>query len=115
MANEIKLKRYEATIVETINRTIVFEVKNKIAKNGRVTYAQLTNDLSLCKAYIECLDRTTVQVVADNLNEISGLFRSKVAEALNIYKTPKILFLPDKSIDYADNIDKIISKLHEKD
>ncbi|MGL4952103.1 MAG: 30S ribosome-binding factor RbfA [Mycoplasma sp.] len=115
MANQIKLMRYESIIVETINRTIVFEVKNKDAKLGRVTYCKLGNDLSICKAYIECVDRSKAKEVADALNSISGLFRSKVSEALDIYKTPKIIFEPDKSIDYAENIDKIINSLKKGD
>lgn len=115
MANEIKIKRYESLILETINKTIVFEVKNKIARQGRITYVQLSKDLSRCKAYVECQDRSKVAEVVNELNSISGLFRSKVCEVLDIFKTPKIIFELDKTIDYAENIENIIKQINSKE
>lgn len=113
MANEIKIKRYESIIQETINKTIAMEVRNNDAKQARVTYVKLSNDLSICKVYIDTLNRRNQNKVLDSLNHISGLFRSKVCEALDLYKTPKIVFLIDKSIEYAENIDKIIKSINE--
>ncbi|MGL4947974.1 MAG: 30S ribosome-binding factor RbfA [Mycoplasma sp.] len=115
MANNIKLARYESIITETINRAIVFEVSNKVAKLGRITYCKLGSDLSICKAYVECVDRERAPEIAHALNSISGLFRSKVSQALDIYKTPKIIFEIDKSIDYAENIDKIIRSIKKEE
>ncbi|MGL4950546.1 MAG: 30S ribosome-binding factor RbfA [Mycoplasma sp.] len=114
MANPIKIARYESIITETINRTIVFDVKNKEAKLGRITYCKLGNDLSICKAHVECVDRSRVLEVVKALNSISGLFRSKISEALDIYKTPKIIFEVDKTIDYAENIDRIINSIKKE-
>lgn len=115
MPNEIKLKRYESLILSALNKTICFEVENKLAKQGRITYVKLTNDLSICKAYVETTDRDQAPKVAAALNQITGLFRSRVCEVLDIYKTPKILFEIDKSIDYAENIDRILDNITKKE
>lgn len=115
MANNIKISRYESIILNVINKAILFEVNDKIAKHGRVTYVKLTNDISIAHVYIDCLDRTKIELVTLSLNKISGLFRNKVAEAMDIYKTPKIIFKIDKTIDYAEKIDKIIKDIHSKE
>ncbi len=115
MTNNIKIKRLESQILNIINRTIVLEVNDKVAKHGRITYVKLSNDLSLVKAYVDCQERNKIQIVVDALNKMNGLFRSKIASNINTYKAPKIIFEIDKTIDYAKNIDKIISKLHEKE
>lgn len=114
MPNPIKLKRYEAIIAETINKTIVFDVRNPDVKLGRVTYVDLTKDLSIATAYVECANHNDFDKLLKALNSISGLFRSKVCEALDIYKTPKIVFKLDKTIQYAENIDKIIKDIKSK-
>ncbi len=111
--NGIKLQRLESDILTIINRTIVHEVNDKHAKFGRVSYVKLSGDLSIAKAYIECLDREKIELTVNALNKISGLFRSKVASVINTYKVPKIIFEIDKTIDYAQNIDKIINIINK--
>ncbi len=114
MANKIKIQRLESQILNIINRTIVLEVNDRIAKLGRITYVKLSNELSILKAYVDCQDRNKIPKVVEALNKISGLFRSKIASSISTYKSPRIIFEIDKTIDYAKNIDKIIRKLHEE-
>lgn len=113
MSTHIRIQRFESLIQTVINKTIVEEVNDKSARHGRVTYVRLSNDLSIAKVFIECLDRTKIEQTVSALNRISGLFRSKVANVINTYKTPKIVFEPDKTIDYAQNIDKIIDNINK--
>lgn len=112
--NNIKLQRLESDILTIVNRTIVTEVNDKAAKFGRATYVKLSADLSLAKVYIDCFDRTKITQTLNALNKMSGLFRSKIATALNTFKTPKISFEIDKTIDYAQNIDKIIDIINKE-
>ncbi len=111
MGNNVRIARYEAIILRVINETITREVNNKIVKFARVTYVTLTNDLSLATCYIDCLDRTKIDQVLDNLAKLTGFFRSKIAQNIDTYKTPVIKFKIDKTIDYAQNIDKIIESI----
>lgn len=111
MANDIKIKRYEAIIIDVINKTITYEVNNKYPKLARATYVKLAHDLSQCEVFVDTYDREHQDRILQELNKISGLFRSRVCEALDIYKTPKIIFKIDKTIQYAENIDKIIKSI----
>ncbi len=115
MGNNIRISRYETTIMRVINEAITHEVNNKVVKFARVTYVQLTNDLSTATCYIDCLDRTKIDHVLENLNRLTGFFRSKIAKNMDTYKTPVIKFKIDKTIDYAENIDKIIESINNKE
>lgn len=114
MGKNIKHSRYESIILNSINRSILFDVNDKIAKHGRVTYVELSGDLSIATCYIDCLDRQKIDNVIKSLQKVSGLFRSKIAKDINTYKTPEIKFKPDKTIDYAKNIDTIISNINKE-
>lgn len=113
MPNNIKIKRYESIIQDVINKAIIVEINDAKLKSVRVTYVRLTNDLSQATINIDAhyKNKTTL----DKLNKLSGFFRSKVASSLDIYKTPKLIFKFDKSIEYAQNIDKIINDIKHKD
>lgn len=114
MASEIKLKRYESLIIDVVNKTIAMEVNNPLVKQARATYCKLSNDLSLCKIYVVCQDDKNESKIIEIINKIKGLFRSRICEVLDIYKTPQITFDKDKTIDYARNIDRILKDIKEK-
>lgn len=48
-------------------------------------------------------------------DETSSYLRSKIAERIELRHTPKIRFVYDNSIAYGNNIEKIISEIHEKE
>lgn len=114
MGKNIKHSRYESIILDVINRTILFEINDKVAKHGRVTYVEITGDLSIATCYVDCIERDKIDNVVNALNKVSGLFRSKIAKSLDIYKTPQIKFKADKTIDYAENIDTIINNINKE-
>lgn len=113
MSKSIKISRYEALICNLINRAILYEVNNKMVKLARVTYVNLTNDLSYATCYIDCLDRNKINNSVLALEKLSGFFRSIIAKHMQTYKTPTIKFAADKSIDYAKNIDIILKNIKE--
>lgn len=114
MTNKIKLARYEEIIKQVINNALIHEINNKYAKFASVIYVNLTNDLSYAKIYIDCLDRKLIDKVINNLDKIKGFLRTKVSHALNIYKTPQLIFQSDETIDYVKKIDELFKKINEK-
>lgn len=114
MANKIKLARYEETIKQVINNALTYETNNKYAKFASVVSVSLTNDLSYAKIYIDCLDRKSIDKVIENLNKIKGFLRTKVSHALNIYKTPQLIFQSDTTIDYVKKIDELFEEINKK-
>lgn len=114
MANKVKISRYEEIIKQVVNNAISQEVNNKYARFASITNVTLTNDLSYAKLYIDCLDRSVIDKVIENLNLVKGFLRTKVSHALNIYKTPQLVFVSDETIDYVKKIDDLLNEINKK-
>ena len=114
MSNQIKISRYESIIQSVINDTIINEVNNKIVKFATVTAVRLSSDLSMAKVYLDCLDRNKIENVVFESNKLKGLFRSKIAQKLNTFRTPSLVFVSDESIDYANKIENLFKEINGK-
>lgn len=114
MSNQIKISRYESTIQSVINDTIINEINNKVVKYATVTAVKLSNDLSTAKIYLDCLDRNKINNVVFETNRLKGLFRSKIAQKLNTFRTPNLIFVSDESIDYANRIEDLFKEINSK-
>lgn len=115
MANQIKKAKLENQIQEIVNEVILFDVKDRAIKTASVTLVRLTNDLSVAKIYIDCRDRSKTPKVVEKIDKIKGLFRSKLAKELSIYKVPELKFVVDEAIDYAEHIEELLSDIKTKE
>ncbi len=115
MANKIRKAKLESQIQEIINNLIHFEVKDKIIKTGSVTLVRLSNDLMVAKVYIDSRDRSKTEDVVEHIVKIKGLFRSKIAREISMYKVPELKFVVDEAIDYALHIDDLIADIKIKE
>lgn len=115
MANQIKLARLEQQIMNIINKALMTEVENKYAQYATVTKVELSKDTSVAKIYLDCLKREHINKVIENVEKVSGFLRTKIAKALNLYKAPQLKFVDDKTIDYANNIEKLLNEIKEKE
>lgn len=114
MSNNIKILRYESLIKDILNNLIKMEVQNKIAKFATITYVKLSSDLSNAKIYLDCLDRSKIDNVINEINKLKGFFRTELSRHLTIYKTPTLSFYKDATIDYVDNIEKLFKQIKDK-
>jgi ribosome-binding factor A len=46
-------------------------------------------------------------------DDTASFLRSKLADAINLRNIPKLVFKYDESIEYGNNIESIIKKIHE--
>ncbi|GAA5414801.1 30S ribosome-binding factor RbfA [Ureaplasma ceti] len=115
MPSGVKLARFESIVKDTINKALTNEVKNKIASNATVTSVQLTNDLSVARIYLDCLNRENIDKIISNVEKVKGFLRTKVAHALNAYKAPELRFFADSTIDYANKIEQLLNEIKEKE
>jgi ribosome-binding factor A len=113
--NNYKIQRYESIIQDKINKTIVFKVNNKYIKMARVSYVKLDKNLNNAKVYLDCQKREEKAQILENFQKLTALFRAEVASELDIFKTPKITFFHDLSIEHAEKIDNIIKDIHSKE
>lgn len=107
-----KLERLERIIEKEIGRMIISEVKDDRLKFVTVTKVSLTGDYSLATVYYRVLG-TDEQIAATGriLNDASGFIRTNLSKAIKIRKMPEIRFKYDTSIEYGNNIEKILKDL----
>ena len=78
-----------------------------------------TASMESWKAYddvIPMLESLEPNILEKQLNDdTAGYLRTKIADRIEIRHTPKIRFQYDKSIEYGNNIERLLNEIHEKD
>ena len=80
--------------------------------NITVTEVRMSPDLKNARAYVMPLGGKDLDKIVDLLTDCSYLIRKALAKKIHMKFLPKILFISDKSFDYAENIEKLIKKTH---
>jgi ribosome-binding factor A len=81
-----------------------------------VTRVTMSPDLKLAKIYISVLgDTKTKERTLFLLNEAKKDIRQFVGKTVRIKFTPEIAFFIDDTMDYVENIDRLLKKAHEND
>ena len=112
MANH-NLNRLTEDIKREIS-TALPEIKDKRISNEivSVSHIELTSDLSYCKVYISVLgSKRKTEEAVECLEKAAGFFIRRINGRIKMRKMPKLIFLPDNSLEYAAHIENIISKL----
>ncbi|WP_033160062.1 30S ribosome-binding factor RbfA [Mycoplasmoides alvi] len=110
-----KKERLENQIAAIISKTILTTIENENVKQGVVTYVKLSPDLGVAKIFLDCLDRTKINIIKSAFVRASGVFKTALSQNLQIRKVPHLVFEVDKSIDEAIKIDRILSEIKNKD
>ena len=75
-----------------------------------ITAVRISPDLSIAKVYVSVMDVKDKQAYINELNEhtkrVRGLLTKEVGRSLR--RTPALNFFLDDSLDYAENIDRLL-------
>ena len=112
--SNIKIERLNHTIQEEISMILMTEIKDEEIKFVTITGVETTNDLSFAKVYFTVLDEEKKEQTLKALEKASSFIRSKLAERIEIRHTPELKFIFDTSIEYGNNIEKIIEKINKE-
>ncbi len=112
----IKTERLANLLVKEISEILMTEIKDEDIKFVTITHIDLSSDLSYAKVYCTVLDNTKKDKCIDDLNGASNFIRSElIKRKLEMRKIPELNFKYDDSIDYGNNIEKIIKQIHKND
>ena len=78
--------------------------------NITVTEVRMSPDLKNAMAYVIPLGGKDSDKTVDLLTDFSHLVRKALAKKIHMKFLPKILFINDKSFDYAEKIEKLIKE-----
>ena len=107
----VKIERLNNTFLEKISEIIHLDVKDELIRSVTITEVRITNDLSFAKVYFTTMEEDKNQVKLA-LEKASGFIRSELCEKVEIRKMPELNFVYDESIEYGDNIEKIIKRIN---
>ena len=110
----VKIERLNNLFLAELSNIIFKEIKNPLIKTVTLTAVEITNDLSFAKVFFTCMDEDKDKVLAE-LDEAKGFLRTKLANTIEIRHTPELIFEFDNSIEYGQNIEKIIEEIHKRD
>ena len=79
-------------------------------KNITVTEVRMSPDLKNARAYVIPLGGKDSEKTISILTKFSHLIRKALSKKIEMKFLPKILFINDKSFDYAEKIEKLILK-----
>ena len=109
----LKIDRYNSTFQKVISQ-ILMETKNQKLKSVVLTGVDITNDLSYANIYYTILDNVDKKEIEDSLEKNKSFIRGQISKKVDIRHTPELRFFYDKSIEYGDRIEKIISSINAK-
>ena len=114
--NQIKLKRIGSEINQILCEICLEEAHDSLLHSITITGVEVTNDLGLARVFFtSALPEDHKKLEKDLNDDTSGFLRTKLAERIELRHIPKIRCKYDESIAYGNNIDDILSKIHEKD
>ena len=75
-----------------------------------VTEVRMSTDLKSARVYLTSFNNSSLDDFLKILTKYQHLVRKALAKRLDIKYLPRLLFIEDKSFDYAERIEKIIRK-----
>ena len=108
-----KLSRIESDISKYVSEILSLESRDEILKSITVTGCKLSSDLGYCKVYFTSILDMDKKDLEHELNEASSFIRGRLSEKIDIRHTPTLNFVFDESIEYGQNIEKIIDDLNK--
>ncbi|GLB46941.1 ribosome-binding factor A [Philodulcilactobacillus myokoensis] len=117
MAKHYRVGRLEQEIQREVDDILLKRIRDPRTKGVTITGVDVTGDLQNATIYYSILedDQHSQKITQQGLDKATGLIRGELGSRLSIYKTPTIQFKRDKSIQYGDNIDRLINKLKRED
>lgn len=99
----IKNNRINQEVLKALTSIIREDVKDpRIDPFLTITKVYVSSDLQYCKVHVSSLGgESKLKKSIEGLNNAEGFIRSQLAHKLNLRKTPKLSFEPDRSMEYA--------------
>ena len=76
-----------------------------------VSAVRISPDLSIAKAYLSIFPSSKAQDILENITRNAKTIRYELAQKVRfqLRKTPELSFFLDDSLDYIENIDKLLN------
>ncbi len=106
----MKIDRINTDLKREISLILANEVKDKNIEFVTLTAVETTNDLSLAKVYVTCLNDEKRDEIMQSLKKAKGFIRSQLFSRMQLRKIPDLRFIYDESVAQGLKIEKIIKE-----
>ena len=89
------------------NETKISELNSKFIT---VTEVRMTPDLKTARVYVIPLGGFEMKEIVVTLTDNAHLVRKALSKKLNLKFLPKLVFIEDRSLEYAEKIEKLIAE-----
>lgn len=111
----VRTEKVAENIKRLISSILVKELNNPVLSLVTVTIVRVSADLRQAKVYVSTYDKAKREKVLEELETAKGRIKNKLSSQLNIKFMPELFFFIDDTLDYVDNINSLIRKIHEND
>jgi len=98
-----------------ISLIITNEIKDPRLQNINITAVKVSDDIGIATVFYsiigESIHKSDSKIDDRVLKKFSGMIRSNLAKKIKIRRIPKIIFRFDESIEYSENIEKLLRNL----
>lgn len=108
----VKIDRISSEVLRELSSIMLLEAKDETLKHVTLTDCEVTNDLSFAKIYYTYMGDETLEDVKKNLEVAAPYLRTVLANRIDLRHTPELKFIYDDSVEYGQNIERIINNLH---
>lgn len=111
----VKINRISSDVLRELSSIMLLEAKDETLKHVTLTACEVTSDLGLARVYYTYMGDETLEAVKANLEVAAPYLRTVLANRIELRHTPELVFIYDDSIEYGQNIERILNKINEKD
>lgn len=110
----LKVSRISAEIARELSSIMLLEAKDETLKHITITGCEVSSDLGYAKVYYTYMGDETLDAVKENLRVAAPYLRTVLANRIDIRHTPELNFIFDDSVEYGQNIERILHELKEE-
>lgn len=111
----IKIDRISSEVLRELSSIMLLEAKDETLKHVTLTGCEVTNDLSFANVYYTYMGDEDLEAVKENLKVAEPYLRTVLASRIDLRHTPEIRFHFDDSVEYGQNIERILNEIKEKE
>ena len=111
----VKIDRISSEVGRIVSEIMLLEARDETLKHVTVTGCVVTNDLSFANIYYTYMGDESLEDVKKNLEVAAPYLRTVLASKIELRHTPELRLHYDNSVEYGQNIERIINELHEEE
>ncbi|MCR5224281.1 MAG: 30S ribosome-binding factor RbfA [Bacilli bacterium] len=114
--NNIRVGRISSEMLRELSTIMLLEARDVTLKHITLTGLEVTNDLSYAKVYYTYMGEESPEDVKKNLEVAEPYLRTMLASKMkDLRKMPELRFYVDESIEYGNNIERILNDIKKDD